>query len=107
MAMYVYIAMERTQIYLDEQQTKELDKRARQRGTTRSHLIREALEKYLTPDWDPAAFKAALNRFAGIWADRDDLDEIRKSMRDAERRKMERLFPDLYGPETDDADHRR
>ena len=105
--MYVYIVMERTQIYLTETQTHELDKRARQQGTTRSHLIREAVEKYLTPDWDPEAFKAALNRFAGIWADRDDLDEIRASMREAERRKRERLFPDLYGPEADDPDHRR
>jgi Arc/MetJ-type ribon-helix-helix transcriptional regulator len=105
--MYVYIVMERTQIYLTEMQTHELDKRARQQGTTRSHLIREAVEKYLTPDWDPEAFKAALNRFAGIWADRDDLDEIRASMREAERRKRERLFPDLYSPEADDPDHRR
>ena len=104
--MYIYIAMERTQIYLDPRQTHELDKRARQQGTTRSHLIREAVEKYLTPDWDPVSFKAALANIAGMWADRDDLDEIRESMRAADRRRLERLYPD-YGSEADDADDRR
>ena len=99
--------MDRTQIYLDQEQTAELDRRARERGTTRSHLIREAVERYLTPDWDPEAFKAALDRFAGIWTDRDDLDEVRESMRAAEREKMGRLFPDLYGPAADDADDHR
>jgi len=103
--MYVYI-MERTQIYLSAKQTQELDKRAREQGTTRSHLVREAVEKYLAPDWDPEAFKAALNGIAGMWADRDDLDELRESMRAAERRKLARMFPD-YGQETDDPDDRR
>jgi len=104
--MYVYIAMERTQIYLTETQTHELDKRARQQGTTRSHLIREAVETYLAPDWDPEAFKAALGRFAGIWADRDDLDEIHETMRAADRRRLARLYPD-YGSEASDTDDRR
>jgi hypothetical protein len=105
--MYTYIAMERTQIYLDDRQTAELDRRARELGTTRSHLIREAVARYLTSDWDPEAFKAALHNFAGIWADRDDIEEIRESMRAAERRKLGQLFPDLYGPGADDADDRR
>ena len=98
--------MERTQIYLDDRQTAELDRRAHARGTTRSHLIREAIEKYLAPDWDPEAFKAALANIAGIWADRDDIDEIRESMRAADRRRMARLYPD-YGLETRDADDHR
>ena len=58
-AMYTYI-VERTQTYLSAKQTEEVDKRARDQGTTRSHLIREAVEKYLAPDWDAEAFKAAL-----------------------------------------------
>jgi Arc/MetJ-type ribon-helix-helix transcriptional regulator len=106
MMVYVYIVMVRTQIYLDERQTAELDKRARERRTTRSHLIREAVEKYLAPDWDPEAFKAALGRFAGIWADRDDLDEIYDSMRAADRRRLARLYPD-YGSEASDTDDPR
>jgi predicted transcriptional regulator len=105
--MYTYIAVERTQIYLDDRQTAELDRRAREQGTTRSHLIREAIERYLAPDWDPEAFKRALANAAGIWADRDDLDEIYASMREAELRKLQRLYPDLYGTEADDADDHR
>ena len=102
--MYIYIAMERTQIYLTEAQTHELDQRARQQGTTRSHLVREAIQAYLTPKWDPEAFKIALDKVFGTWADRDDIDEIRKSMRAADRRRLKRLYPDLYGPEADEPD---
>jgi|KBSMisStandDraft_5_1062788.scaffolds.fasta_scaffold1683959_2 metal-responsive CopG/Arc/MetJ family transcriptional regulator len=103
--MYTYI-VERTQIYLSAKQTEELDKRARDQGTTRSHLIREAVEKYLAPDWDAEAFKAALNGIAGMWADRDDLDDLRESMRAADRARMERLYPD-FGSEARDPDDPR
>ena len=65
-----------------------------------------ALETYLAPKWDPEAFKAALDRFAGVWADRDDIDEIYQGMREAGRRRMKRLYPD-FGSEADDADDRR
>ena len=102
--MYTYIVMERTQIYLTETQTVELDKRARAQGTTRSHLIREAVETYLTPKRDPEAFKAALDKVFGMWADRDDIDEIFQGMRSADRRRLERLYPDLYGLEADESD---
>lgn len=92
MTVYAYIVMERTQIYLDEQQTAELDRRARKRGTTRSHLIREALEQYLAPAWDPAAFTSALHDFAGIWADRDDLVELVADLRERDRARLARLW---------------
>ena len=88
----LYIAMERTQIYLSEGQTRELDRRARQRGTTRSHLIREALDQYLGPVWDPVEFKTALRGIAGMWADRDDLDELYADLRRRERERMARLW---------------
>ena len=104
--MYTYIVMERTQIYLSAQQTDELDKRAREQGTTRSHLIREAVEKYLTPDWDPEAFKTALRNVAGMWADRDDIDDIYDSLHQAGRDKLAGLYPD-YGSEASDPDDPR
>ena len=104
--MYAYIVMERTQIYLTTAQTDELDKRARRQGTTRSHLIREAVEKYLTPEWDPEAFKTALRNVAGMWADRDDIDDIYGSMRQAGQDKLARLYPD-YGSEASDPDDHR
>jgi metal-responsive CopG/Arc/MetJ family transcriptional regulator len=83
----LYIVMERTQIYLSEQQTRELDRRARQRGTTRSHLIREAVDEYLRPVQDPVEFKAALDAVAGMAADRD----ITADYLELKRRNREKL----------------
>jgi Ribbon-helix-helix protein, copG family len=45
--MYAPYIVKRTQIYLDEAQSRELAKRARRRGTTASHVIREAVDAYL------------------------------------------------------------
>lgn len=86
--------MERTQIYLSARQTAALDRRARERGTTRSALIREAVEQYLGPVWDPDAFKAALNDFAGVWANRDDIDELYADLKRRGRERMENLWVD-------------
>ena len=81
--------MERTQIYLTPAQTRELDRRAARNGTTRSHLIREAVNEYLGPLQDPIEFKAALAGFAGIAADRDimaDHLELKRRNRESLRR---------------------
>lgn len=86
--------MERTQIYLSDGQTRELDRRARQRGTTRSALIREALQQYLGPTWDAEAFITALRDFQGIWADRDDIDEIYADLKRRERERLADLMRD-------------
>lgn len=101
MTMYSPATMERTQIYLSEGQTLELDRRARERGTTRSALIREALTEYLGPAWDPEAFKRALAGVAGIWADRDDLDELYANLRTANHDRLVRL----WGDRLTDPDH--
>ncbi|MEJ7714930.1 MAG: CopG family transcriptional regulator [Thermoleophilaceae bacterium] len=62
--------MRRTQIYLDEQQTQELDERASTRGATRSELIREAVDSYLGADEDETArlarFHEAVKATAGV-----------------------------------------
>lgn len=63
--------MRRTQIYLDEQQANRLDRRAAARGTTRSKVIRLAIDDYLTRDdrevdaWR-AQWREAVHRSAGI-----------------------------------------
>jgi metal-responsive CopG/Arc/MetJ family transcriptional regulator len=102
----LYIAMERTQIYLSEGQTRELDRRARQRGMTRSHLIREAVEQYLGQTWDPERFNAALDAVAGMWADRDDLGELYADLKRRDRDRLSRLWGDRLAahddPDTDD-----
>jgi predicted DNA-binding protein len=45
--MYAAYIMKRTQIYLDGDQSRELASRAKRRGTTSSHVIREAIDEYL------------------------------------------------------------
>lgn len=93
--------MERTQIYLSKGQTRELDRRARQRGMTRSHLIREAVEQYLSQTWDPERFNVALDAFAGIWADRDDLDELYADLKRRDRDRLTRLWGDRLAANDD------
>jgi predicted DNA-binding protein len=73
LAMYTYI-VERTQIYLSKAQASALDKAAKEQGTTRSHLIREAIdEKYKTNQGDD--LEDVLLRTAGLWADRTESGE--------------------------------
>ena len=52
--MYVTYIMRRTQIYLDDGQADELARRSDARGVTNSHLIREAVARYLSDDDDEA-----------------------------------------------------
>ncbi|HET8776297.1 MAG TPA: CopG family transcriptional regulator [Candidatus Limnocylindria bacterium] len=67
--MYTYI-MERTQIYLSREQAAALDREAKRRGTTRSHLIREAIDQTYVVDPDRDRLLAALRASAGAWKDR-------------------------------------
>jgi predicted transcriptional regulator len=68
-----YIVMRRTQIYLDDQQRRKLDRVARRTRRTVSDLIREAIDaRYAaTPHED---FIEGLRTDAfGVWRDRRDL----------------------------------
>ena len=63
-------AVERTQIYLTEQQQLELARRVAATGKTKSELIREALDTYLeteesTEEWRKQ-WLAAIDGIAGI-----------------------------------------
>lgn len=72
--MYTYI-MERTQIYLSREQAAALDREAKRTGTTRSHLIREAIEaRYRTPK-DRDEISRALQGTAGLWQNRTETGE--------------------------------
>lgn len=68
--MYTPYIVRRTQIYLDEDQAKALAGRARQRGVTASHMIREAIDDYLAQPEDERErqlirYRAALDRSFG------------------------------------------
>lgn len=66
--MYTYI-VERTQIYLTRAQAAALDAEAKLTGTTRSHLIREAITERYGGQPDADRVTAALRATAGLWRD--------------------------------------
>ena len=61
--------MKRTQIYLDEDQDRQLSRLARATGATKSELIRRAIERWLSPEDDAARrldrFRRAVDAAAG------------------------------------------
>jgi predicted transcriptional regulator len=67
--MYDVYIMHRTQIYLDDEQDRALAARARRAGRTKSALIRDAIEGYLTPPSDEqtglARLRAAIAEASG------------------------------------------
>jgi hypothetical protein len=63
--------MRRTQIYLDEEQDRKLERRARAAGVTKSSLIRAAVESFLVRDGDPGDLQQALSETAGALPDLD------------------------------------
>ncbi len=69
--MYTYI-VERTQIYLSKAQAAALDREALRRGTTRSHLIREAIEQSYATERDQERVDRVLESTAGLWKDRTE-----------------------------------
>jgi len=64
------IRMKRTQIYLDEDQDRELSRLASATGVTKSELIRRAIERLLSPADDAARrlerFRRAVDAAAGL-----------------------------------------
>ena len=67
-------AVERTQIYLTEKEARVLDRLAKARGTSRSHLIRDAIEaQYISREDELATTRAALAATFGLWKDRTDI----------------------------------
>ncbi len=84
--------MHRTQIYLDDAQTARLDRRAAAEGTSRSKLIRRAVDEYLSQEErDAAAWQAqwrkAVDGTAGLAPYLDEGAEYVEGLRreDAER----------------------
>ena len=96
--MYLYI-MERTQIYLTKAQAAALDREARRTGTTRSHLIREAIDERFVKAAARETLRATIGSSFGAWRGRREtgaeyVDRIRVSDRLVERPAAEREQPD-------------
>ena len=97
--MYTYI-MERTQIYLSSEQATALDREAKRTGTTRSHLIREAIDRTYLAAPDRERVAAALRASAGAWKDRTEtgaeyVERIRHTGR------LDRIWRERSGEDAD------
>jgi metal-responsive CopG/Arc/MetJ family transcriptional regulator len=93
----LYIMNRRTQIYLDEGQTAKLDERAAAEGTTRSTLIRRAIDAYLAQELQDAAswreqWQEAVAETAGIAPYLEDGVEYVDKLRRAEAERSEELW---------------
>jgi predicted DNA-binding protein len=83
--------MVRIQVYLTEEQERGLKQLAATSGRKQSQLIRDAIESYLT-DSRSRDWRKALESIHGMWADRDDLDNLHAEVgRDWEQR-LKRLY---------------
>jgi Ribbon-helix-helix protein, copG family. len=93
--MYVSYIMKRTQIYLEADQERRLAARAMAAGTTKSLLIREAVESYLTTSTDEAsrlaAFRNALDTVEATPAGLPDGASYVEDLRSADLRRDDEL----------------
>lgn len=88
--------MNRTQIYLDEDQTARLDERAAAEGTSRSMVIRRAVDRYLSEDEQSAAawrsrWRTALDRTAGLAPYLGEGAEYVEDLRQSDAERLQRL----------------
>jgi predicted DNA-binding protein len=83
--------MVRTQVYLTGEQKKGLERLAASTGKRQSDMIREAIDGYLVRH-EPQDWREALESVRGMWADRDDLDELYADLRLDWDRRLKRLY---------------
>jgi predicted DNA-binding protein len=73
--------MERTQIYLTREQREALRTIAERRDKAQSEIIREAIDRYIVDAVKEVNVEEVLEKTFGIWADRDDLDDLIDTLR--------------------------
>ncbi len=74
--------MQRTQVYLTDQQQAALKRIAELKGQKKSELIRLAIDSFLTSYEEKGDWKKKLRKVKGVWDDHttldDDLSQVRK-----------------------------
>jgi predicted transcriptional regulator len=78
--------MNRTQIYLTDEQREALADVSRQTGQSLSRLIRHAIDQYIAAARGQHRL-ALLREAKGLWAKRKDLPELNALRREWDRRK--------------------
>lgn len=82
--------MQRTNIFLTEEQQERLKRRAKEEGLSKSGLIRRILDEALAITKTKVSAEQAIVGTAGIWADRDD-DDLQEVTRWRRETPLERL----------------
>ena len=85
--------MKRTQLYIEEDVFKALRRISKERSTTISELVRDALRKVYIGE-RPADTEFILRETAGLWKDREDIksaEEYVRAMRKDTRRERSGL----------------
>lgn len=72
--------MVRTQVYLTKEQERGLKRLAEATGCKQSELIREAIDAYLATQ-RPRDWRTALEPMFGMWADRPEMDDYVRKLR--------------------------
>jgi len=83
--------MIRTQIYITEDEKEALEKLSKERNTTKSNIIREAIDQYVADK--KSEKKKSIMDFAGIWKNKKDIPDVRKLREDWETR-LKRIYGD-------------
>ncbi|MDX1640566.1 MAG: CopG family transcriptional regulator [Balneolaceae bacterium] len=73
--------MIRTQIYITEEEQEALEKLSKERNTTKSNIIREAIDQYVA-DTTLEEKKKKLDAAFGMWKDRDDIPDVNELRKD-------------------------
>ena len=83
--------MVRTQIYLTDEQKRQLARLAAASGRKQSEMIREAIDGYLA-EREPKDWREAFEAVRGMWADRDDLDTFVSDLRAEWEQRLDRSY---------------
>jgi plasmid stability protein len=82
--------MQRTNIFLTEEQQKRLQRRAAEEGVSKSSLIRQILDEALAIVKSPISIEKAIRASSGTWADRTD-EELSEVLRWRSEAPLKRL----------------
>ena len=82
--------MQRTNIFLTEEQQKRLQSRAKEQGVSKSSLVRQILDEALAIAKTTVSVEETVRGTSGIWADRTE-DDVREVLRWRREAALQRL----------------
>ena len=94
--------MQRTQIYLSEDELTRLDREVERTGRTRSRLIRDAINRTYAHQVGMEEFERVLRENAGVWKGAPFTgQEYKQAIREGGFSRLEELWPEWYRRDAD------